>query len=1067
MKAEIATTKEELLKAAEQRWLYPQEILTMLNSFEAIGFFEELCSPPVAPVNGQLFFYDRRVVKNYKLDGVSWVVRKGSDRVQETYQSLKIEGTERLLGMYSRCATMPTFRRRIYRTSDTNDPRADKLIIHYRDYPEGEASQRAAVKPKAVKKPRPKQAAINVGGLGLGMGIGGMQSDASMMMFLQQHHMQQQQQQQHMQQQQLLQYQLQQQQSAALSMDYIGDDDDCDGYDEDGDGDEDNALYGLDEEVRQELLWLMDTPPSPNSDAAASTAPVFDHGLNPYQYQQQQQQQQQHKQRSSSVGAAGQGQFVRAAPPAPAPAQKKASTSTAVAKASTATAAATQPSPSGLATIVDFAPATGPVSGGTKVLVVLSQALPAAVLKAGTALQVSFGSAGVRAEAVAPNVLRCISPPAPSSVASAVAAAGSSQVLVPVSLCVGTYVGEPLSVWSTTGFGYTFEVPVTATATTAAAVAITASAAATATAAAMDATVGNQGQVAVFGSEQTDCGVLRKRSNVEASHSFAPAPVSASVSSVGAGASSFVASGQSSASSSSPRNGSHDQSGQSGLSTGPAQSSTAFDPGTYAEPSEAQREHKIRIVERLGTVRSALLPSDFAAGTDHLEGNNEGGTVMDWTGSPPGPGQGQAFFGKDWLDDCELSRLSTTELEALLEAYQLSVVTELVRQVALDDEVRTELDALDAGGFCLLHYCCLYNLRALVHPLLVKGASINQRSAAGSTALHLAVTSGHIDVTETMLQHGADCGLLDAAGMSAFELAARAGESRLVSLLRGPSEAAGVRLPSELNDHDTNLGGRNSSLTPCLFSAPANAATAVASAASAAVPAPASDSAGFSLKSTATAGVGGVSSEPLSTAPPVALAGTQVESSSQTFLLETFNNLSLADKCALSLSLSLSQSQSLSQQSLSPTDLLSQPHTRQGPQSVSPKAMAAMEGMGIQKVTSMASFDGFTLGLDAVFDSNDGSSLDGSHSQSWQGGEVDLEAEIKSVISESDQVSLVQAMAMMAPAELSQLGAEVRSFLDYRLSLFDCTHPSTHSSFPLFPTPCFFALAPTGSPHTG
>ena len=42
------------------------------------------------------------------------------------------------------------------------------------------------------------------------------------------------------------------------------------------------------------------------------------------------------------------------------------------------------------------------------------------------------------------------------------------------------------------------------------------------------------------------------------------------------------------------------------------------------------------------------------------------------------------------------------------------MVKQLVQLAAVDDDLRTELDAVDGYGLSLLHYCCLYNLTALV-----------------------------------------------------------------------------------------------------------------------------------------------------------------------------------------------------------------------------------------------------------------------------------------------------------------------------------------------------------------
>ena len=255
VKLEIAQTKADLHKVASQRWLTPQEISNMIYNFEALGFGEST-APPSLPENGQLYFYDRRVVKSYKADGVNWVVRKGSDRVQETYQSLKIDGVDRLLGMYSRSATHSSFRRRIYRTSDTSDPRADKVLIHYRDYPDGDETQKAAKgSTKGAKKSRPKASAAarislpGMAGGGVHFPYPGVPSMPGADYYM------------------------------PMPGDTHGEDDDDDG--EEWEEDTENIFgssYDLDEDTRRELLTLMDVPPaqaaSPFTAAAQSVSAV-------------------------------------------------------------------------------------------------------------------------------------------------------------------------------------------------------------------------------------------------------------------------------------------------------------------------------------------------------------------------------------------------------------------------------------------------------------------------------------------------------------------------------------------------------------------------------------------------------------------------------------------------------------------------------------------------------------------------------------------------------------------------------------------------------------------------
>jgi hypothetical protein len=78
------------------------------------------------------------VVKTYKHDGVNWEKKKQSDRTQEVYQTIKIDGIEKLTGFYSKSADDPLFRKRTYRLSEAGSP---IFLVHYRDYRVGSGSR--------------------------------------------------------------------------------------------------------------------------------------------------------------------------------------------------------------------------------------------------------------------------------------------------------------------------------------------------------------------------------------------------------------------------------------------------------------------------------------------------------------------------------------------------------------------------------------------------------------------------------------------------------------------------------------------------------------------------------------------------------------------------------------------------------------------------------------------------------------------------------------------------------------------------------------------------------------
>lgn len=147
------------------------------------------------------------------------------------------------------------------------------------------------------------------------------------------------------------------------------------------------------------------------------------------------------------------------------------------------------------------------------------------------------------------------------------------------------------------------------------------------------------------------------------------------------------------------------------------------------------RECKMRIVERLGTVGSALQ-SEVAAGSQHLKGTNratstdqliypDSGTIQ----NPHTTIEGCKLIVKDdvekskdrgvecresvspvpafqWLDDAQLGVLTTAELEEVMDRYLISVVQQLV-QVSEHCIICIET-ALAAATFIVLLYTALY-----------------------------------------------------------------------------------------------------------------------------------------------------------------------------------------------------------------------------------------------------------------------------------------------------------------------------------------------------------------------
>ena len=119
---------DDIADAAHAGWLQPEIIESILSDPDRAGLrFSE--DPPISPCDGQLYLFDQTLVKNYKQDGVNWVKKKGSGRVQEVHQKITINGHEKITGFYSTSADDLSFRRRTYRLSV---PGSSIFLVHYR-----------------------------------------------------------------------------------------------------------------------------------------------------------------------------------------------------------------------------------------------------------------------------------------------------------------------------------------------------------------------------------------------------------------------------------------------------------------------------------------------------------------------------------------------------------------------------------------------------------------------------------------------------------------------------------------------------------------------------------------------------------------------------------------------------------------------------------------------------------------------------------------------------------------------------------------------------------------------
>ena len=221
---------------------------------------------------------------------------------------------------------------------------------------------------------------------------------------------------------------------------------------------------------------------------------------------------------------------------------------------------------------------------------------------------------------------------------------------------------------------------------------------------------------------------------------------------------------------------------------------------TMNSSSDFDKEHKIRIVEKLGTMKYALTHEDTSPNSASLlsplahDEHAPGAASYAVRGLTRSHSHSQLTDGTDapsnthadsvkWLDDQELSELSTEELEVLMDRYIMVVVKQLVQLAVMDDDLKAEIDSLDASGFSLLHYCCLYNLNSLIPVLLARGADVNRRTSTGSTALHLAAAAGHLAVTQVLVESGAVVTSYDANNVLPSDAAYEAGYIDIFNLL--------------------------------------------------------------------------------------------------------------------------------------------------------------------------------------------------------------------------------------------------------------------------------------------
>lgn len=125
----------ELLQAAQTRWLKPAEVLFILQNHANYQITQET---PQKPPSGSLFLYNKRVLRFFRKDGYSWRKKKDGRTVGEAHERLKVGNAEALNCYYAHGDVNPNFQRRSYWMLD---PAYEHIVlVHYREITEGKLS---------------------------------------------------------------------------------------------------------------------------------------------------------------------------------------------------------------------------------------------------------------------------------------------------------------------------------------------------------------------------------------------------------------------------------------------------------------------------------------------------------------------------------------------------------------------------------------------------------------------------------------------------------------------------------------------------------------------------------------------------------------------------------------------------------------------------------------------------------------------------------------------------------------------------------------------------------------
>lgn len=131
-------------------------------------------------------------------------------------------------------------------------------------------------------------------------------------------------------------------------------------------------------------------------------------------------------------------------------------------------------------------------------------------------------------------------------------------------------------------------------------------------------------------------------------------------------------------------------------------------------------------------------------------------------------------------------------------------VSSVMEQIETDGAL---LEAHSTDGWTPLHLAVFFGHPELSNALLNRGADVNSRSTnpMKNTPLHAAAAAGRVDLVELLLKHGADVNATQEGGWTALHSAAQAGNRAMVEVLMANGAHLNARAANDQGPLDLAL----------------------------------------------------------------------------------------------------------------------------------------------------------------------------------------------------------------------------------------------------------------------